>query len=131
MLVGRSTQGSEYLEAAYNNAEATYLQFHCRKKLPAKKDVVGRLMRGMLTRAKKYDREVTVKTDDIRAMLIKQDFRCALTGLPFSLGLTDSTHVRPYGPSIDRIDNALGYVHGNIRIVCNIANIAKIGRAHV
>lgn len=125
MLVGRSTQNLAFLEASYLNAEATFLQLHCRQMLPAKKDVVGRLMRGVFTRAKKYGREVEVGAHDVRAMLIEQDFKCALTGMPFSLGITETTHVRPYGPSIDRIDNKLGYVRGNIRIVCNIANIAR------
>jgi hypothetical protein len=30
----------------------------------------------------------------------------------------------PFGPSLDRITPALGYVDGNLRVVCNIVNSA-------
>ena len=47
--------------------------------------------------------------------------RCEVTGLPFSEVCAPRD---PFSPSIDRIDSERGYVAGNVRIVCLIANLA-------
>lgn len=49
-------------------------------------------------------------------------WRCAVTGIRFSLETINGR--KPYAPSIDRIDNALDYVDGNVRVVCVAANLA-------
>jgi hypothetical protein len=50
-------------------------------------------------------------------LLVDQKWTCAVSGLPFE----DN---KPFGPSLDRIVPELGYVPGNLRVVCYIANIA-------
>jgi hypothetical protein len=51
-------------------------------------------------------------------------WRCAVTGLKLNTE-KDKQHRRAsYGPSIDRIIPALGYVQGNVRVVCMAANFA-------
>lgn len=47
--------------------------------------------------------------------------RCAVTGLPFNL---DGSARDPFKPSLDRIDNALGYSAGNCRLVLMAVNLA-------
>ena len=46
-----------------------------------------------------------------------------MTGLPLALAL-DAT-ARGYAPSLDRIIPELGYVPGNVRVVCHIVNVAR------
>jgi len=49
--------------------------------------------------------------------------RCAVSGLPFSLAeIGHGRARRPFAPSLDRIDPALGYTPENLRLVCVAAN---------
>lgn len=59
----------------------------------------------------------------IYVMIECQFWRCLKTGIEFDL--TSGQGIRPFGPSIDRIDSTKGYILGNIQIVCNIYNFAK------
>jgi hypothetical protein len=66
-------------------------------------------------------RPVFLTVDEFRAVLKRSDGRCELTGLPLDC---EGAGRRPMAPSIDRIDSAKGYVAGNVRIVCLMANQA-------
>lgn len=59
----------------------------------------------------------------IRVLFDAQNWRCARTGLEFDL--TPGHGIRPFGPTVDRIDSSGPYALGNIQIVCNIYNFAK------
>ena len=61
---------------------------------------------------------------DIEEMLEASDWRCSVTSVPYSLEFVGPRRQRPYAPSIDRLDNAIGYVRSNCRMVCAAANIA-------
>lgn len=61
---------------------------------------------------------------DIENMLECAGYRCTVTRIPFSDERMRGVRVRPWMPSIDRIDNTKGYVAGNCRIVCAYVNIA-------
>lgn len=52
--------------------------------------------------------------------------RCAISGIPFTFaGLDDADiRLRPFSPSIDRIDSKGGYTKDNVRIVLAALNIA-------
>lgn len=52
------------------------------------------------------------------------NFRCAVSGIPFDLDWRAEYKRRPWKPSLDRIDPKLGYVEGNVRMVCAVANYA-------
>lgn len=56
------------------------------------------------------------------ALLLEQGYCCALTGSYFVPEEGDRRS--PFLPSVDRIDPSLGYVHGNVRIVCLLVNVA-------
>lgn len=49
---------------------------------------------------------------------------CAATGIEFDLSRSFTTG-NIFGPSLDRIDPSLGYVKGNVRVVCHGYNLAK------
>lgn len=51
--------------------------------------------------------------------------KCQMTGIPFTVSDNLNPHERqPWTPSLDRIDRTKGYVPGNCRLICSIANIA-------
>lgn len=58
------------------------------------------------------------------AMMERADFRCSVSGIPFSKKATSLGEVDPWAASIDRIENRHGYLKDNVRIVCVAANIA-------
>jgi len=43
---------------------------------------------------------------------------CSVTGLPLALEWKGPSGTNPWAPSVDRLNNLLGYVPGNVRIVC-------------
>ena len=65
--------------------------------------------------------EWAVSFDYLADLLIAQDFKCALTGQDLdAMELTNNC-------SLDRIDNNLGYVEGNLQWVTSMVNMCKQG----
>jgi hypothetical protein len=56
-------------------------------------------------------------------LLVDQEYCCAVTAIPLEPPLAGAA-LHPFGPSLDRISPQLGYVPGNVRIVCNMVNSA-------
>ena len=54
-------------------------------------------------------------------ILNAQDWKCALTGVPFSRNGSND----PNQPSADRIDSNKGYIPGNVQYVRLVVNLAK------
>lgn len=52
---------------------------------------------------------------------MEQGYRCAVSGSYFTHDAFD-TPTDPFQPSADRLDNATGYVLGNVRLVCLLVN---------
>jgi hypothetical protein len=71
---------------------------------------------GKTRRAKQRDYEFTITIEEIWDIYIAQDKVCALTGVPISFNDT---------ASLDRIDNAIGYIKSNIQIVHKDVNYMK------
>ncbi len=54
---------------------------------------------------------------DVYDQLVKQGWRCALSGKPMTMINPGSKSARvPANMSIDRIDNTMGYIPGNIQV---------------
>lgn len=60
----------------------------------------------------------------LERMLVEQNFRCAVSGIPFEQGGYSECHMQPFGISIDRINPNGAYTQDNVRLVCKIANFA-------
>ncbi len=56
----------------------------------------------------------------------RQEFKCCLTSIPFYMKTDATSKVRPYGPSLDRIDSKKGYISGNIQWVHTDVNRMKL-----
>lgn len=62
-----------------------------------------------------------IDAHDIDRLLVDQSWRCAVSGIPL---VAPEGRPGPFTPSLDRIVPSLGYVPGNVRIVCNLVNVA-------
>ncbi|NGO50495.1 hypothetical protein [Allomesorhizobium camelthorni] len=78
--------------------------------------------RSARTRGRQKDVAFDLDLDFLLEMAVKQDFRCALTGIEFLTERPGDSRVNPYTPSIDRIRPKLGYTKGNVRLVIYAVN---------
>ena len=58
----------------------------------------------------------------LRAMLDAQDYKCAVSGLPFARGVKLGERYAPFAISCDRLDNDRPHDLDNIRLVCALFN---------
>lgn len=84
-----------------------------------------RLRNKALQRSRKLNLEFTLTKEYLYEKIL--DGHCEVTGVPldFSGGVR-----KPYTPSLDRIIPELGYVPGNVQLVCWIYNSAKSTFTH-
>lgn len=76
-------------------------------------------------RAKRTGLPFDIDAYAIDELLVIQKWRCAVSGIELVAPSIKSKSGRsPFGPSLDRIIPALGYVEGNLRITCNMVNFA-------
>lgn len=84
---------------------------------------------GVLTRARNNAKGrrglgFSLTRENVLGMLIASRWRCAVTRTPFTLEEVGRHRQKPYAPSIDRIDCAIGYTPENCRVVCVATNFA-------
>lgn len=79
-------------------------------------------------RAKASNIEFSLSNFDMAHIIVESDGKCAVTGIKLRLDAVEKRgskkHIRPWAPSIDRIDSSKGYSIENCRLVCAAANIA-------
>lgn len=69
--------------------------------------------------------EFSISRQDVLDLFESSNGICSLSGLPFSFDRPSGARYALYAPSVDRIDSKVGYVAGNIRIVCSVVNLMK------
>ena len=83
----------------------------------------------ILEGAKKRKIEVAVTKEQILDLLEKQNYKCALSGLPLIMSKSFSkdrtNQISSTTASLDRIDSSIGYVLGNVQWVHKDVNIMK------
>lgn len=75
------------------------------------------------SRAKRKGIEFNLTVDHVMHMLETQGYLCSMTGLPLEL-TAESAEKNAWIPSLDRINNNLGYTWDNTRLVAHIVNVA-------
>lgn len=99
-----------------------------RRTLAVRDLMIDHYCRGALPRAKHRATQKKVPFNltafDFRAIMVDQGFRCAVSNIEFPLDRVFEKEMKAFRPSIDRIRPELGYVPGNIRLVCEIVNTA-------
>jgi phosphopantetheine adenylyltransferase len=75
--------------------------------------------------AKSRNIEFDIKIEDIWDLLIRQDRKCALSGLDLKFSQIRKNRTLQTTCSLDRIDSSMGYVNGNVQWVHKKINIMK------
>lgn len=86
--------------------------------------LVAKLLRGARGRARKLKREFSITVDDVMALGDASSWSCAITAIKFTIDRHETARIRPFYPSIDRIDSTKGYTADNCRLVCAAMNAA-------
>jgi hypothetical protein len=71
---------------------------------------------------------INITTEYLKDLWNKQNGKCLITGWKLVLpenGTKGFINTKPENASLDRIDNGKGYVQGNVRFICLIANLAR------
>ena len=79
----------------------------------------------ILTGARRRNLEVDVSIEDAWKLFIKQNRKCALSGLDIVMEKSYSTHHSTHTASLDRIDSSKGYTKDNIQWVHKRINLMK------
>lgn len=85
--------------------------------------IINTLLRLARSRAKYKKLSFDLDKNYLEKMYLSQNKKCALTKINFAFEKVE-TSKRPFAPSVDRIDSKLGYLKGNIRLVCIVVNIS-------
>lgn len=80
------------------------------------KDPLKFLLKDAQQHSKAKNRDFTITLADVLDCLVRQDNRCALSGIHFT---------EDRKPSLDRIDSNCGYTPNNIQLVLKEVNIMK------
>lgn len=106
--------GCLQIEVSYNNHYNSYKHVH------------GLWFNQLKQASKRRKIEWNIMPKDIHDLLIKQDWKCAISGIILSVPL-DFKHYksRKWNASVDRIDSSKGYVIDNIQIVDKRINMMK------
>lgn len=85
--------------------------------------------RHFLNRANQRPYKVNLDLPYLKALWEKQRGQCVLSGREMPLHTNSTAWEKdkgnPWKPSLDRIDSSKGYLKGNVRFICYIANMAK------
>ena len=76
-------------------------------------------------RAAKFNWDHDLTISYLAELWFKQKGRCVFTKKMLQYERGDPQNKNPYRTSVDRIDNNLGYVQGNVRLLTHWANNAK------
>lgn len=93
------------------------------------KDIHNALFRRWVANAKSRNYPFEVSIDYLQCLLESQNFKCGYTEIEMLCPKTYNEKMdmtsSPYLISLDRIDNELGYIEGNVHFVCVWVNKAR------
>jgi len=91
---------------------------------PVPADIHRQLFVRFSKNAKNRGIEFSLTEEDIKRLIETANGRCEVSGIRFSMQKLDGMRVRPWSPSIDRVNSAFGYHVENCRILCAAVNLS-------
>lgn len=88
-------------------------------------DIAGCYFSRIIRQAKERNLEFNITIEYIWDLYLKQDRRCALSGLPIIFVKKYSRECKKQTVSVDRIDSTKGYTEDNIQLVHKTVNVMK------
>jgi hypothetical protein len=85
------------------------------------KNITGQYIATLKYRSKYYNVDYSLDNQFIDDLLVKQKFKCAISGLPIDFGYGNN----PKTASLDRIDSNRGYFNDNVQWVHKDINLMK------
>jgi len=93
----------------------------------------GKYLKSLCRKREDEKRSKLFTVDELMQVLIKQDYKCALSGTQLSCKMEldpnfvgkGKRHLWPTNVSIDRINSTKGYTIDNVQLVCVVLNVAK------
>lgn len=85
---------------------------------------LSRLITESKNRAKKKSLDFDLDKDFVLQLYEEQNKKCSISGILFDFQSDLEFRIRPWAPSIDRINSKLGYTKNNVRLVCIAVNLA-------
>lgn len=82
------------------------------------------LIQAAKQRAQKHNLEYSLDREWVLDLYEKQNGKCLLTGINFSMENPGDTNLNPFSPSLDKVIPKLGYTKENTRLVCVAVNLA-------
>lgn len=82
------------------------------------------LLRFAKDRSKRYSRAFALTAGDLDVLWAKQNGKCAWLHVPMTM-----IRRSPWLVTIDRIDNAKGYIPSNVQLASRFANVARMGHS--
>lgn len=76
-------------------------------------------------RKKTFNREYDIDHEYLKGLYDSQNGICPISGIKMHLKDTSSGPKRFDQASLDRIDNSMGYIKGNVRFICLMANYMR------
>lgn len=93
------------------------------------KDISGTFWYTLTTSAKKRNLNVNIDIEYLWQLYLNQNKKCALSGVDLTLDdflrKNKKLNINEYYASLDRIDNNIGYIKGNVRWIAREINYMK------
>jgi len=93
-------------------------------KFPVTNQDLAIIYRSSKKRAKASGLEHTLTENEFMDKFSESEGKCVVSGLFFSGGKSEQWRVRPFFPSLDRIESTKGYTKDNVRFVSTAVNLA-------
>ena len=95
-------------------------------KFTGHEEIQGAYFSGLRCAARRRELDFELKIEDAWELFVRQDRKCAITGLELELAKNNTDHrTGNYTASIDRIDNSRGYTIDNVQWVHKRVNVMR------